>query len=77
MIRVWNRIHGFKIFRLTYVFEGLLKLRERRQAGLDDAVGPLAHLGVRVPVAADGRLDRLLDDVRHFVHHELRLQSNE
>ena len=39
---------------LTDVFERFLKFCERCQAGFDDAVGPLADLGMRVAVAPDG-----------------------
>ncbi len=60
---------------LTYVFKRFLKFCERRQAGLDDAVGPLADLGVSVPVASDCALDRLLNDVGNLVHHELGLKK--
>ena len=69
----WPKEHALQ---LTYVFERLLKFRERCQAGFDDAVGPLADLGVRVAVAADGWLDGLLDDVGNFVHDKLGLEMN-
>ena len=39
---------------LTDVFERFLKFCERCQAGFDDAVGPLADLGMRVAGAPDG-----------------------
>ena len=60
---------------LTYVFKGFLKFCERGQTGFDDAVGPLADLGVSVPVASDRALDRFLDDVGNLIHHELGLKK--
>ena len=52
-----------------------MQFSEGGEAGLDDGVRPLVDLGVDVAVAADGGLDRLLDDVAHLVHHELGLQK--
>ena len=52
-----------------------MELGERGEARLDDAVRPLVDLVVHVAVAADGALDRLLDDVGHLVHDELCLQA--
>ena len=62
---------------VTYVFKRFLKFCERGQARLDDAVGPLADLGVSVPVASDRAFDRLLDDVGNLVHHELGLEKDD
>ena len=69
-------VHFYSSFSndsLTYVLERFLKLCEWGEARLNDRVCPLAHLWVSVPVATDGGLDALLDDVGHLVNHELGL----
>lgn len=51
----------------------LLQLGQHAQAGLHHRTGPVVYLVVLVRVAADGGLDRFLDDFAHVVHDELVL----
>lgn len=51
----------------------LLQLGQHAQARLHHRTGPVVYLVVLVRVAADGGLDRFLDDFAHVVHDELVL----
>lgn len=55
------------------IFVGFLQLGQHAEAGLHHRASPVVHLVVLVRIAADGGLDRFLDNLAHIIHDELVL----